>query len=300
MSITEPASKKLLDLRWSSFLEPQFSMINIVFKYFDFYFNNWRFVFADTAVGKTCLLISFTTNSFPSNSLVISSFWFNLIFFSWLMISNVLNKRVLFPFEGDHVPTVFDNYTATTVYEGHAVKLGLWDTSGKFPYFSIQYFIWLKISWLDSFKCAWVVMFCLGSSDYDKMRPLSYPGTDCFILCFALNNPESLTNVKEKVILSLHSFQHTHTHFHSSHCLFFSQMSQFPFQNLLYFLTINFRNLLSYWFWSVMFVCYWWCWLFSGFLRFVNIVPESPLCWSVQNSTCVQTLMPQDSFLQNL
>eukprot|EP00029_Vermamoeba_vermiformis_P013889 TRINITY_DN8837_c0_g1_i1.p2 TRINITY_DN8837_c0_g1~~TRINITY_DN8837_c0_g1_i1.p2 ORF type:complete len:232 (-),score=18.67 TRINITY_DN8837_c0_g1_i1:177-872(-) len=86
----------------------------------------------DTAVGKTSMLISYTTNSFP----------------------------------GDHVPTVFDNYTATTIYKDHAVRMGLWDTS--------------------------------GSSDYDKMRPLSYPGTDCFILCFSINNKESCEHVKTK------------------------------------------------------------------------------------------------------
>jgi Ras-related C3 botulinum toxin substrate 1 len=86
----------------------------------------------DTAVGKTSMLISYTTNSFP----------------------------------GDHVPTVFDNYTATTIYKEHAIRMGLWDTS--------------------------------GSSDYDKMRPLSYPGTDCFILCFSINDKDSFEHVKSK------------------------------------------------------------------------------------------------------
>uniref|UniRef100_A0A3Q2CDJ3 Cell division control protein 42 homolog n=1 Tax=Cyprinodon variegatus TaxID=28743 RepID=A0A3Q2CDJ3_CYPVA len=86
-------------------------------------------VVGDGAVGKTCLLISYTTNKFPS----------------------------------EYVPTVKSS------------ALLLYGT-----------------------ECKFLPRFSTGQEDYDRLRPLSYPQTDVFLVCFSVVSPSSFENVKEK------------------------------------------------------------------------------------------------------
>lgn len=43
-----------------------------------------------------------------------------------------------------------------------------------------------------------------SQEDYDRLRPLSYPQTDVFLVCFSVTSPASFENVKEKWFPEVH------------------------------------------------------------------------------------------------
>lgn len=74
-----------------------------------------------------------------------------------------------------YVPTVFENYVADVEVDGKHVELALWDTAGQ--------------------------------EDYDRLRPLSYPDSHVILICFAIDSPDSLDNVQEKVSIAIPAFK---------------------------------------------------------------------------------------------
>jgi len=78
-------------------------------------------------------------------------------------------------FPNEYVPTVFENYTSQMKRDnGELVLLHLWDTAGQ--------------------------------EDYDRLRPLSYPGADVVLLCFSTISQASYEAVRDKWAPEVHHF----------------------------------------------------------------------------------------------
>ena len=79
---------------------------------------------------------------------------------------------------------------------GEPYTLGLFDTAGKQIRINvIKYWVWIIIQRIQNHAS----IIISGQEDYDRLRPLSYPQTDVFLVCFSVVSPSSFENVKEKV-----------------------------------------------------------------------------------------------------
>lgn len=89
----------------------------------------------DGAVGKTCMLISYTSNTFPTVRTTLCFLHFNFYNHQFLIVILLLSffffPTVLSDNKQDYVPTVFDNFSANVAVGGSVVNLGLWDTAGR-------------------------------------------------------------------------------------------------------------------------------------------------------------------------
>lgn len=95
---------------------------------------------------------------------------------------------------------MFDNYAVTVMIGGEPYTLGLFDTAGTPMLQHSTINIFLQFSALPHFGSGIWFLFSSGQEDYDRLRPLSYPQTDVFLVCFSVVSPSSFENVKEKVI----------------------------------------------------------------------------------------------------
>eukprot|EP01118_Nematostelium_gracile_P011642 TRINITY_DN4163_c0_g1_i1.p1 TRINITY_DN4163_c0_g1~~TRINITY_DN4163_c0_g1_i1.p1 ORF type:complete len:258 (-),score=89.86 TRINITY_DN4163_c0_g1_i1:432-1205(-) len=77
-------------------------------------------------------------------------------------------------FPTEYLPTVFENYTAQMKRENELILLHLWDTAGQ--------------------------------EDYDRLRPLSYPGADVLLLCFSTISQSSFEAIREKWAPEVHHY----------------------------------------------------------------------------------------------
>lgn len=92
---------------------------------------------------------------------------------------------------------VFDNYAVTVMIGGEPYTLGLFDTAGKCLLSSFGEGGGGRNEVGSFTNPAWFLSS--GQEDYDRLRPLSYPQTDVFLVCFSVVSPSSFENVKEKV-----------------------------------------------------------------------------------------------------
>ncbi|AMD21556.1 HFL300Wp [Eremothecium sinecaudum] len=80
--------------------------------------------------------------------------------------TSLLHVFTLGKFPEEYRPTVFENYVTDCRVDGIKVQLALWDTAGQ--------------------------------EEYERLRPMSYSKADIILIGFAIDDPESLENAREK------------------------------------------------------------------------------------------------------
>ncbi|XP_060586016.1 cdc42 homolog [Ruditapes philippinarum] len=80
--------------------------------------------------------------------------------------SSMMTSYATHIFRSEFIPGPWENYTVTVTIGETSYQLGLFDTHGQ--------------------------------EDYDRVRPLTYPGTHVFLLCYSVVSPSSMENIEMK------------------------------------------------------------------------------------------------------
>jgi len=128
---------------------------------------NWEQLIHDSEIRNNCLDIKTRVDS-GKDDVDIAAHRIKLVVVgdgavgkTSLLISYATDK-----FPTDYVPTVFENYTAQMKLNDESILLHLWDTAGQ--------------------------------EDYDRLRPLSYPGADLVLLCYSSVHKPSIDSIKTR------------------------------------------------------------------------------------------------------
>ncbi|KAL6054931.1 GTP-binding protein Rho1 [Balamuthia mandrillaris] len=97
------------------------------------------------------------------------------------LVAKLSNGRGFDPSHADSIPEKFDNHCVRMFYGTQEVRVSLWDTE----------------MWDTSFSLEGVRIE-EGGEDYRRMRLITYPNTDVFLLCFDLTDMESFRYLESK------------------------------------------------------------------------------------------------------
>lgn len=128
-------------------------------------------VIGDGGIGKTCLLFSYAHQEFMA----------------------------------EYVPTVFDNFTVNIVVSAdnqlHTGEVFLSSETNQTPKKRTH-----RHEEDDKTVISMALWDTAGQEDYHRLRPLAYPDTDIFLMCFSLTHPSSFNNIKSLWVPELQQY----------------------------------------------------------------------------------------------
>lgn len=129
----------------------------------------------DSQVGKTCMAVSFTTNAFPVRTQHLNPEH------PFSPLTSTLIRRKTFLRFSTTTRGIFSSTVKKMSMCISGIRLEWRTTIGDGVVFAVLQFLMVSLTF-----------------PYGRLRPLSYPQTDVFLLCFSLVDMESLNHVRSK------------------------------------------------------------------------------------------------------